>query len=152
MSCEPDEDPIVRRELRVDASPDALWRAISEPGALASWLAPEADLELVPGGTGRFVDDDGVERLAVVESVEEGRHIAFRWWPADGAGGGASRVTLTVVGDGAGARLLVVEQPAPVGPAPLRARAAAGRAAGWDARLERLAHALAVPGLVGALV
>jgi uncharacterized protein YndB with AHSA1/START domain len=144
MSCEIDDDVTVRRELRVDASAEALWRAITEPGALAGWLADEAELEMAPGGTGRFVDDDGVERLAVVEAIEEGRQLAFRWWPADGGGWTASRVSLTVVADGAGARLLVIEQPAaPAGR--IEARALTGRAAGWDARLERLRVAICGP-------
>jgi uncharacterized protein YndB with AHSA1/START domain len=149
MSCEIDGDVTVCRELRVEASPEALWRAISEPGALADWLAAEADLEMTPGGTGRLVDDDGIERLAVVEKVDEGRQLAFRWWPADAGGWNASRVSLTVVADGAGARLLVVEQPAlPAGR--VEARALSGRAAGWNARLERLQ--LAICGAVLAAV
>ena len=153
MGCEND-GLVVRRELSVAAAPDELWRAISEPGELRCWLVQEADIDLVPGRRGRLVDDDGVERVVEVEAVEAGRRVAWRWWPRRQAADEATRVVLTVeaLGDGTGSRLVVVEAPAASAAEAQRCRAEAraGRAAGWSARLDRLALVLDGAALVGA--
>src|SRR5262245_65042320 len=100
----------VQRTVDLDVSPDELWQAITDPAELATWFAPEAELDAVPGGHGRFVDDDGVVRRALVDEVEPGRRLVLRWWP-DGDGPIAtSVVTLVVAPLVGGARLVVTEE------------------------------------------
>jgi len=67
--------PAVERSVDLDVSPDALWRAITDEAELATWFAPEAALDARVGGEGRFVDDDGVARRAVVEELDPGHRL-----------------------------------------------------------------------------
>jgi uncharacterized protein YndB with AHSA1/START domain len=135
-------DSIVERSIDLDVGPDDLWRAITDPDELAAWFAPEVELDVVPGGHGRFVDDDGVARSAVIDDVEPGRRLVLRWWPDAEGPAQASVVTLLVAPRTGGARLVVTEQLAvPVGrmgaEAELSAVADAARSA-WMWRLDLL--------------
>jgi uncharacterized protein YndB with AHSA1/START domain len=105
MANEPDR---LERSVELEVDVDELWRLVSEPEELATWFAPEAELEVVPGGEGRFVDDDGVARRAVVDAVDIGQRLRFRWWSEEG--GDASVVTMAIAATPTGSRLTVVEQ------------------------------------------
>ncbi|MBN8866567.1 MAG: SRPBCC domain-containing protein [Solirubrobacterales bacterium] len=85
----------VTKEVELDSEPERAWRAISEEGELAGWLGEEVEVDLVPGGE-ITVTDEGRERSGFVETVEEGRGIAF-WWSEPG--GESSRVELEVIAD-----------------------------------------------------
>ena len=93
----------VERQVELDASPDAVWDAVCAP---ETWLADEGSLDLREGGDG-VLTDDGVQRRVVVETVEEGRRLVYRWWRDDE--GDASRVEITVVPGGGPTRLVVRE-------------------------------------------
>jgi uncharacterized protein YndB with AHSA1/START domain len=128
--------PAVERSVDLDVSPDALWQAITDADELATWFAPEAELDPTPGGRGRFVDDEGVARHAVVEDVDPGHRLVLRWWPDADGPAAASVVTLVVTPSGAGARLVVTERLA-AARADLDAVAEAARTA-WAWRLDLL--------------
>ena len=64
----------------LDASIDAVWDAISDPGELTNWLGSSVELELRPGGRGRIVEDDGTVRDVVVTEVRSREQIAWHWW------------------------------------------------------------------------
>ena len=137
-------DQVVERTVELEASPDDVWRAITEPDELASWFGPEAELDVQPGGRGRFVDDDGVVRHAVVDQVWPGERLVLRWWPeGEGPGAAASVVTFVVALTTGGSRLIVTERLVAVGAgaagadASLRAAADAARTA-WTWRLDLL--------------
>src|SRR5690349_7902750 len=68
----------VTRHVELEISPDALWAAISDRGALEAWLGETVDVDLRPGGAGVVVDD-GVKREVLVRSVDEGRGWSFEW-------------------------------------------------------------------------
>jgi uncharacterized protein YndB with AHSA1/START domain len=130
-------DPVVERSVDLDAEPDDVWRALTEPDELAAWFGPEAQLDVRPGGHGRFVDDEGCARRAVVDHVQAGERLVLRWWPEDGGpGAGASVVTFVLAPTGSGTRLIVTERLAVTG-ASLRAAADAARTA-WMWRLDVL--------------
>ena len=121
----------VQRSVDLDADPDEVWRALTDPVELATWFGPVAQLDAIEGGRGRFVDDDGQARTAVVEVVEPNRRLTFRWW-SDGDGpAGASVVTFAVSPRPGGAHLIVTEQP-------LAARASASSRRAWAWRLDLL--------------
>ena len=136
-------DQVVERSVELDASPDDVWRALTEPDELAAWFGPEAELDVQPGGRGRFVDDDGVVRRAVVDHVRPGEQLVLRWWPeGDGPGAGASVVTFVVAPSRGGSRLIVTERLTAVGAgasaqASMQAAAEAARTA-WMWRLDLL--------------
>src|SRR5262249_37370634 len=121
--------PTVERSVDLDVSPDALWKAISDADELATWFAPEAELDPTPGGRGRFVDDEGVARRAVVEDVDPGHRLVLRWWPDADGPAAASVVTMVVTPSDAGARLVVTEHLAAAARADLGAVAEAARTA-----------------------
>jgi uncharacterized protein YndB with AHSA1/START domain len=135
--------PAVERSLDLDVSPDALWRAVTEDHELASWFAPEAELDARPGGLGRFVDDDGVARRGVVEELDPGRRLVLRWWPDADGPTAASVVTLVVAPRSGGSRLIVSEQLAASARADYGALAEASRTA-WTWRLDLLLLRVAV--------
>ncbi len=117
----------VERQVELDASPDDVWDVICAP---ETWLADEGSLDVRPGGDG-VLTDDGVVRRVVVEIVEDGRRLVYRWWRDDD--GDASRVEITVV-PGQGPTRLVVRETRLTGSATL-----VGAAQRWEVRLTCLA-------------
>jgi hypothetical protein len=105
MSC-------VKREIVLDLDPDEAWDAVVD---LESWLADEADVDLEPGGEGRFRLDDGSERRALVEEVDPGRAVSWWWWSDDPHDLG-SHVQVRLEDAIAGTRVVVVESGFAVGP------------------------------------
>lgn len=89
----------IDRELETTASPEAVWEAVTDPERLGDWLEADVDLELRPGGAGRFVFADGEVRRAMVESVRPREELTFSWWrsdPAGGTGAGPGTTTVTI--------------------------------------------------------
>jgi uncharacterized protein YndB with AHSA1/START domain len=126
----------VQRQIELDASPDEVWEAVRQPD---TWLADEGTVDVAPGGTGRLVDD-GVARRVVVETVDEGSRVVFRWWDEDDEGD-ASRVEITVVPSAGPTRLTVREtRLVPVARASVATPRAWSRAGlRWEVRLACLA-------------
>jgi uncharacterized protein YndB with AHSA1/START domain len=145
-------DPVVERSVDLDAAPDDVWRALTEPEELAAWFGQEARLDVRPGGHGHFVDDDGRVRRAVVDQVSTGERLVLRWWPeGEDPAAGASVVTFVVAPTGSGTRLTVTERLTVAAPgdssASMRAAAEAARTA-WMWRLDVLLLRLAAVALV----
>ena len=69
----------VTREVVVPAPPEEVWQALTEPERLEEWFANEVELDLQPGGAGRFRWNDGDERCAVVREVEPGERLVLDW-------------------------------------------------------------------------
>jgi uncharacterized protein YndB with AHSA1/START domain len=100
----------IERICELDAAPDDVWRALTDPDWLCDWLAEEAELELVPGGEARFVVE-GRERAGWIEEVTPPGHgragrLAFWWQEQDEP---ASRVTFEIAETEAGTRLRINE-------------------------------------------
>jgi len=93
----------VRREIELEAPPDEVWRALTDPDELEQWFANDVELEAEAGGEGVFRWDDGDERRAVVEEVEPERRFVFAW---DG-----DRVEIELEEIPAGTRVVVIESP-----------------------------------------
>ncbi len=81
--------------------------AVTDPAQLGDWLGDEVDIEVVPGGEGRVVDD-GETRHALVDEVEPGRRFTFTWWPATDRGD-RSYVEIEVFPSTCGSRLVIHE-------------------------------------------
>jgi uncharacterized protein YndB with AHSA1/START domain len=73
----------VEREIVLDAAPDEVWRALTDPERMDGWLGEEAEIELEPGGELHLIDPVDGERTGWVEAVEPGRRLAV-WWQAAG--------------------------------------------------------------------
>lgn len=136
----------VERTVTLPTDLEDAWALITRPEDLASWLGDEVQLDPTPGAAGRVVERDGTDRALVVERVEEGRRLSWRWWPEAGPEGAASRVEITLTPTEAGTVVRVVE--APAGPTAPVASAATGEA--WSHRLLHLeAHLLLAAAIRG---
>lgn len=107
----------IEREIQIDAPPEVVWSAITEPEHVARWFGDAATLDARPGTEATFTwDGDGTAHARVV-TVEPPRVFAFRWmrWSIEhpaGAGLDESNSTLvefTLAPEGEGTRLRVVE-------------------------------------------
>ena len=96
----------MERTQEFDIPAHELWEAVTDPERMG-WLGDEVALDVRPGGTGR-ITDDGETREVVVETVDTGRQLSFRWWP-EGDEERASRVDLIVIPRPDGSRLVVRE-------------------------------------------
>jgi uncharacterized protein YndB with AHSA1/START domain len=91
--------PSVVREVVLPVSRERAWELLTEEPA--EWLAEDAAIEAEPGGEIRADDREGV-----VEAVEPGRRLDFRWNDGDSA----SRVTWLLDDLPGGTRVTVTER------------------------------------------
>ena len=110
------ERPAIERQVIVPVGPDTLWEALTEPREVGTWFGHQVEWELVPGGRARWTqgDEEGT-RLGVIDHVDPGRRLSFRWWPKSGDGP-ASAVTYDLEpsdDEAGGTRLTVREAPIP---------------------------------------
>src|SRR6187549_3944962 len=96
----------------------------------------------MPGASGRVVDHDGTERHVLVDVVDEGARITWRWW-TDDAPQRTSQVEITLQPSPEGTAVRVVEELVGATPA---AQAMAGEA--WSHRLLHLEALLLVAAAV----
>jgi hypothetical protein len=112
----------VVEEIALEGEPDDVWAAV----AAGEWLGDDVELDVRVGGAGH-VTDEGETRQVLVTDVEPGRRIAWHWWSE---GGDLSSVEVTVVPDGAGTIVRVVERTLAQPVARFHWQACAGRLAG----------------------
>ena len=122
------EGLLIRRTLELDCPVDELWRLVSEPDEIASWLGRDVELDLRPGGRGRLTDDDGTVRRLAIDGVVEGEHLTFRWWPEDDEES-ASTVVFAIEPAEGGSRLVITET------ATAAVLTATASATSWDVRV-----------------
>jgi len=116
----------VVRELVLPAPPEEVWEELTDPARLEEWFATEVELDLEEGGEGTFRWENGEERHAVIEEVDEGRRLAYTW--SDEAGH-ETQVGFTLEEIEEGTRVVVTETaPAAEWGTALELRAFAGAA------------------------
>jgi uncharacterized protein YndB with AHSA1/START domain len=92
-------DLTIEREILIEAPADVVWRTITEPDQIEQWFAERVQLDLRPGGAGRFVlknpeTANEVTAPFVVEAVEPPQRFAFRWCHPEGQSPVAGNSTL----------------------------------------------------------
>jgi uncharacterized protein YndB with AHSA1/START domain len=134
------------RSVVLDADRDTVWRAISSDDGLAGWLAETASVDLRPGGEGVVGFAGGHLRRVLVDALESGESLAFRWSPA-ASPAAETRVELRLedAGDGA-TRITVVESG--FAAATARAGRMAVSAWAWEAALAALVALLVLVAVV----
>lgn len=162
---------MIRRQVVMPVSPERLWTALTDPDQMTGWFGARVEWQLEPGSPARFHGDDGHDRAGRVEVVRPGRHLRFRWWPADGPeprGGAAAAPEVIGADEGAegdvtevsyvlepvpgGTRLTIQEQqvePSAIGVAQARAASPRPGWTEWDGRLVTAWAGLAAPALEG---
>ncbi len=74
----PDE---VRRTVLLRAPRSRVWSALTQPEELLRWFpTQQAEMDLRPGGSARFVWEDSADE-AVIEVVEPEERLRFHWRP-----------------------------------------------------------------------
>jgi uncharacterized protein YndB with AHSA1/START domain len=128
------DDPTIERTTDLDMNVDELWALIASAEGWTSWLVDEAEVDIAPDAVGSAVED-GLVRQVRIESVTEGRGIAFSWWNLDDPSS-ASYVQLDIVElpDGH-SQLHISEQ---FRGSSATARMSSGAAVSWDVRLVTL--------------
>jgi len=80
----------IEREIDIDAPIDVVWTVITEPEHINGWFTDSAELDVRPGGEGRFGwDAKATNREMVVnlrvERLDPPHFFSFRWDYPDGA-------------------------------------------------------------------
>jgi uncharacterized protein YndB with AHSA1/START domain len=123
----------VRFERELDATPDAVWAALTEPAVLERWLA-FAEVDLRVGGSVRLKFDDGEMEGGRILALDPPRVLEYEWtFPSEPP----SVVRFELEASGEGRTLLVLDHRL------LDEKSAAGYGAGWQSHLEALATVLA---------
>jgi uncharacterized protein YndB with AHSA1/START domain len=111
-------DEPIRREVIIDAAPEVVWDALTDPGELAAWFGADAEVDLRLGGAVRFRWSDGSERRGILVDLDPPRRLAFRWReiPTPHCTSGLTAAEPTVVAfslstQGRGTLLTVTETP-----------------------------------------
>jgi uncharacterized protein YndB with AHSA1/START domain len=118
----------VLHDVVLDADAELVWELLTRPDEQAAWLGAEVDLDATPGARGRVVDHDGTVRHLVVEEVEAGALLRWRW-SIDGDEELTSQVEITIEAGPDRTHLRVVETPLPSPTMAVRASAT------WASRL-----------------
>ncbi len=69
----------IERVLSLDASPERVWSAITDPAELSQWFGDGAELELRPGGSGAFSWNEHGRFAMRVEAVEAPTRLVWSW-------------------------------------------------------------------------
>lgn len=127
-------------DRRIPASPDRVWRALTEPDRLAAWFWPPrfatvVELEAREGGTLRIASvPAGLGVSGTVTAIDPGRLLSTTWrWDGDDL---ETRLTIALTPDGDGTRVTVRHDGFADGDA------AAEHVRGWKDCLDRLPAAV----------
>ena len=72
-------DATIERTLDLQASPDRVWAALTDPAEIGGWFGSSPEFKPEVGASGWF-DFGSYGRVAYrVEAVEPGRQLAWRW-------------------------------------------------------------------------
>ena len=71
--------PAIERTLQLAASPQRVWRAITEPEELSRWFPDRAELELRAGGPGQFSWAAYGSFALRVEAIDPPTYFAWSW-------------------------------------------------------------------------
>jgi len=125
---------VIEREITIAASPDTVFRLLTDPVQYVRWKGKLAELEPRPGGKIRveFANSKDIVAGKFVEVVP-GRRVVFTWgWEGnEQIPPGTSTVEIDLTPAGSGTRLRLVHRGLPE-------EAIASHVEGWDYFLPRL--------------
>lgn len=138
-------DPaVVRVERDIEAPPQLVYDAWTDPDSLRLWMAPDpmsvgdAACDVRVGGAFKIVMIDAsgaIEHYGVYEELDPPNRIVFTW-NAEHLGDNATRVIVSFTALGAGTRMLIEHELLPV-------EQRDGHRSGWTSIAAKLARALA---------
>jgi uncharacterized protein YndB with AHSA1/START domain len=119
----------VQRAILLDADPERVWEALTDPERLSEWLADEVEIDPREGGEVVCRYAGGEERRGEISLVEEAERLAFEW-RREGAEPSLVEISVEAVAEGT---VLTVRETGGFGPLLLASAATA-----WGARLGTL--------------
>lgn len=69
----------IERTLELRASPERVWRAITDPDELTRWFPDRIDVEMAPAAVGTMTWNQYGSYAIGVDAVEPMRYLAWRW-------------------------------------------------------------------------
>lgn len=69
----------VRRTITIAATPDAVWRAVTEPALISQWFGDAAFDGFSVGARGTLSWPDYGSALVRIEAIDEPRSVSYRW-------------------------------------------------------------------------
>jgi uncharacterized protein YndB with AHSA1/START domain len=107
----------IERDIEIEAPVEVVWRTITEPELIRTWLSDAADVEARPGAVGSLTfraDSDAPNIVGVaVVAADRPHHFSYRWVHPPGeraTEANSTLVTFTLVAEGdERTRLRVVE-------------------------------------------
>ncbi len=127
---------IVDVDRVIDAPVDAVWALLNSADGLNRWMSVQATVDLTPGGTIRWVHDNGWVVAGQFREIVPMRRLVFTYgWESGGfpVPLGSSVVTLELEALGSSTRLSVRHDG-------LTAEMAVQHQQGWAMFIDRLAH------------
>jgi uncharacterized protein YndB with AHSA1/START domain len=102
----------VSESIHIEADRARVWSGLTDPALLDSWFGEHHEIELRPGGRLVFEWEEHGRYSAVLEEVEEGSVLAFRWASipeTEPRIGNSTVVRFTLQDEASGIRLTVRE-------------------------------------------
>jgi uncharacterized protein YndB with AHSA1/START domain len=139
----------IERDVVIEAPVDRVWSLITEAEHLGTWFGDDgADVDLREGGEIELRWEEQGSARCRIERIDEPNAFSFRWAPFKDPGGvepsagNSTLVEFTLVAEGDGTRLRVVESGfASLGTTPEKRRSNLdGNTEGWDQELGELAE------------
>ena len=124
----------VNSEIRIDASPEAIFPFLTDPRKIVRWKGVDATVEASPGGVYRVNVTGAKHAIGEYVEVDAPHRVVFTWgWEGDEQlPPGSSTVTIELISDGEGTIVRLTHSGLPEG-------ADAAQLQGWEHFLPRLA-------------
>lgn len=135
MADQASDGPVVRREIRIEASPETVFNLLTDPNRIPLWMGRSAVFEPHPGGDFKIeVNDRDTAAGKVVEVTPNERVVfTFGWERSDNPiRPGSSTVEITLMREGEATLVTLVHSGLPED-------AISDHTQGWDHYLSRLA-------------
>jgi uncharacterized protein YndB with AHSA1/START domain len=92
----------VRLEIRIEASAATVFRLLTDPTRMNTWLAEVVDVDARPGGGFRISGPPGLAIEGTYLEVIPDEKVVFTWGGVEGLRPGQSTVEITLKPDGKG--------------------------------------------------
>ncbi|WP_410650432.1 SRPBCC family protein [Amycolatopsis sp. cmx-4-54] len=130
----------IERTVEIAHPPAKVWAALTTAEGLGTWFGNQASIDLRPGGEAEMKWDEGHQANMRVERVEEPEVFGFTWhiYGLPDEDPRRTYVEFTLVPNGGGTRLTVVESGFSQLPDDAHQAAFDGNTKGWAAELGEL--------------
>jgi uncharacterized protein YndB with AHSA1/START domain len=105
-SSTPGSGRTLEKALFMRATPERVFRALTEPSELEKWFVSKAEVDLRPGGILRFTWREHQVAEGAFLNVDPPHRLSFRWQMDENLGETTVTIELTPEGEGTHVRLV----------------------------------------------